>query len=257
MKLKISPQFWQNLFYKKLFWLSLICLIANRAHSNDNNPPGIIESFERLLVAQKEQFEKERKSSENTSPGTINLKTYSEIKFQPAFIQSLNLNSDDGFLLFAKKDECRFLSALEANLLKSSESEVDKVYLIVVDKTNVEKNITMNREDFFEQIYKIKCLNYVDFATIFNEINFKRTIEGIKFSIPRNNQECKIIHDEWVDNKFTPYLCRIQQTIKKPTNKTLSNFYKEKIPLITRTYLDNLCQNINDNEYIIIRWRGI
>ncbi len=248
MKLKISPQFWQNLFYKKLFWLCLICLIASKAFANNSSPPGIIESFERLLTAQKDLFDKEKNTSVNTPPGTINLKNYIEIKFQPAFIQSINLNSDDGFLLFAKKDECRFLSVVETSLLKSSEGEIDRIHLVVIDKEKVEKKISMNKDDFFEQIYKIKCLNYVDFSTIFSELNFKKTVEGIKFTIPKNKDECRLIHSEWLENKFTPYLCRIQQTVKKPSNKTQADFYKEKIPLVTRTYLDNLCQNLNNQE---------
>ncbi|MGZ3789301.1 MAG: hypothetical protein ACXVLQ_12305, partial [Bacteriovorax sp.] len=85
--------------------------------------------------------------------------------------------------------------------------------------------------------------------TLFSEANFQKTIEGIKFSVPKDSSECLSIHKEWMDNSFTPYLCKIQQIIKKSKSQNLVELYKSKIPTMQRTYIDNLCSNITTPEH--------
>ncbi|MBY0415834.1 MAG: hypothetical protein K2Q18_16805, partial [Bdellovibrionales bacterium] len=82
------------------------------------------------------------------------------------------------------------------------------------------------------------------YTTLFNDENVKKTVEGIKFTVPRNMAECTNVHREWLANPVTPYLCRIQQVFKKPALKKLADFYSERIPLMQRIYLDNLCNAI-------------
>ena len=96
-------------------------------------------------------------------------------------------------------------------------------------------------------IYKKKCLNNREFSTLFNEANIQKTIAGIKFAVPKTNNDCESIYKEWLDNSYTPYLCGIQQIIKKSKNLKLIEQFKEKIPALERTYLDNLCNNINSS----------
>lgn len=238
--------FWQNLFYRFYF---VICLasISWQAYSEDNQtlPPGIIESFERLLTAHKDQFEKSKNDSLIVTAGKENLSQYKSIKFQTSFIQNIILHSDDKFYTLAKINECKFLSVMEANLLKTTDGLIEKIPLIVTDKNNFEKKITLYKEDFFDQIFKIKCLANKDYATLFNDSNFLKSFSGIKFTIPKNINECRLIHKEWVANDFTPYICEISQKNKKITKTTP---YVENVSLLNRIYIQTLCNSLNDDE---------
>ncbi len=247
MKSKTSHLFWPNQYCKNILLLCLIGL-SNRAYPESSSTPGIIESFERLLDVHDQQYQKNKTSIQATSKPDLNLAELNNILLDPKFVQSLSLHSDERFLSYAQKDECKFLSSLETSLLKSSDPKLDYVLIQYQNKQNQTESSSMLKDDFFEQIYKKKCINNKEYSVIFNEVNFKKTMDGIKFSIPKTKPECQVIHNEWLDNPYTPYLCRIQQIIKKSPLKKQVEFYKEKIPLVQRIYLDNLCNSLSNSE---------
>ena len=247
MKLKTLLLFWQNLFCKIFL---LLCLIgpANKAYSQTQTSPGIIESFERLLEVHNDRYTKNKIAIAANAKPTINLTELKNVKLDPKYVQSLVMHSDERFLKYAQKDECKFLSSLENSLLKSTDPRLDYVLIQYQNKQNQQESTSILKDDFFEQIYKLKCINNKEFSVIFTELNFKKTIEGIKFSIPKNKSECLVIHNEWLDNPYTPYLCKIQQIIKRSPLKKQVEFYREKIPLVQRIYLDNLCNSLSNPE---------
>ena len=248
MKLKISHLFWQNQFCKIIV---LICLtsLSGKAISQDSSPnPGIIESFERLLNLHKDQYQKNKLIIQSNLRSVSDLSGFTEIKLDPHYMKSIIFHSDERFLKLAQKDECRFLSVLETNLFKTVDGNINNIFIVYKNKDGTAGSATMLKDDFFDQIYKKRCLNNREYSIVFNETNFQKTVEGIKFSIPKNKTECNSIHKEWLDNPFTPYLCRIQQVFKKPALKKQAELYREKIPLMQRIYLDNLCNSISNPE---------
>lgn len=231
----------------------LICLtsLSGKAFSqssSDNQTPGVIESFERLLELHKEQFQKNKISIQSSLKAVSNLSSYEDVKLDPQYVKSLLLHSDERFVKLALKDECRFLSMIETNLLKTTEGNIDNILINYKTKDGKVESATMLKDDFFEQIYKRKCLNNREYSILFTEANVQKTIEGIKFPVPKNKAECSVIHNEWLDNPYTPYLCRIQQVFKKPSLKKIADFYRERIPLMQRIYLDNVCNSISNPE---------
>ncbi len=228
--------------------MGLVSLSVKAYSQSENAPPGLIESFERLSELSKDQFQKNKLRVQSQLNVITDLGQLSDIKLDPDFLKNLIINSDERFLLLSNKDECRFLSTLETNLLKTSDGNTDT---IVINFRNVE-NKTMvaavPRQDFFEQIYKKKCLNNREYSVLFSEANAQKTIEGIKFTVPKNKNECYAIHKEWFDNSYTPYLCRIQQIIKRSVVKSQSDYYTERVPLMKRIYLDNLCGSLSTPE---------
>jgi hypothetical protein len=229
----------------------LICLtsLSGKAFSQDSaNTPGIIESFERLLELHKDQFNKNKSSIQSNLKAVSDLSTFTDVKLDPQYMKSIIFHSDVHFLKLAQKDECSFLSVLETNLFKTVEGNIDNVLITYKNKDGSVASATMLKDDFFDQIYKKKCLNNKEYSTLFNDANVEKTVQGIKFSIPKSKPECNNIHKEWLENPFTPYLCRIQQVFKKPMLKKQAAFYKERIPLMQRIYLDNLCNSINNPE---------
>lgn len=167
-----------------------------------------------------------------------------DVKLDPQYVKSLIFNSDERFLKLAFKDECSFLSTLETNLLKTTEGNIDNILITYKNKDGAVESAGMIKDDFFQQIYKKKCLNNSEYSILFSDKNVQKTIESIKFSVPKTKAECTNIHKEWINNPFTPYLCRIQQVFKKPSLKKMSEFYRERVPLMQRIYLDNLCNSL-------------
>ncbi len=204
----------------------------------------MIESLERLLDVHRKQYDQNKSKIQSNLKVVNDLSELKEIKIDPQFMRSIIFHSDDRYLRLISNDECKFLSSLENNLLKTSEGDVNSIFINFKNKENLTESAAMAREDFFDQIYKKKCLNNREFSTLFNEVNFAKTVEGIKFSVPKNKNDCESIHKEWLENSFTPYICRLQQTLKKSKSTKQIEFYKSKIPAFQRTYMDNLCNNL-------------
>ena len=249
MKLKTSPPFLQNQFYKIIGFFVLILGLGISAKTYPQDNPGIIESLERLLDVHHKQYEQNKSTIQSNFKILSDLTDLKDSKLDPQFIRSIIFHSDDKFLRLAQKDECKFLSSIENNLLRTADGEIQNILVTLKNKENKIDRAAIPKNDFFNLIYKSKCLNNREFATLFNDTNFQKTIEGIKFSIPKNSLECVSIHREWLENSFTPYLCRIQQIIKKSKNKKQVDLYNEKIPALQKTYIDNLCNNITSADH--------
>lgn len=248
MKLKTSHPFWPNQFFSKLLIISSIG-ITGGAFSQDSKtpPPGIIESFERLSELSKDQYQKSNSRIQSNLNIISDISALQEVKISPDFIKNLIINSDEQFLRLSNKDECRFLSILENNLLKTSEGNPENILIEYKSNGKIE-SAAVPRQNFFEQAYKQKCLNNREFSILFSEANAIKTIEGIRFTIPKTKEQCSVVHKEWFENSYTPYLCRIQQIMKRSPNKRQADFYKERVSTLQRTYLDNLCGSLTSSD---------
>ena len=244
MKLKTSPLFSLNQFCKIIVLIGLGSFFSTKAFSEVEENPGIVESLERLLEVHKKQYDQNRLKIQSDLKILSEISELKDIKLDPQFVRSLIFHSDDKFLSLAQKDECKFLSALENNLLKTADGDVVNVLINFKDKENKIVSAAIPKNDFFDQIYKKKCLNNREYAVLFSDANFQKTLEGVKFTVPKNSNECNGIHQEWLENSFTPYLCRIQQIIKKSKNTKQVDLYRSKTTVLQRTYLDNLCGNL-------------
>ncbi|MBP9681411.1 MAG: hypothetical protein KBD76_08395 [Bacteriovorax sp.] len=248
MKLKTSPLFSLNLFCK-LFLLTGLAAFSIEASSQNQNPPGIIEGLERLIEVERKEYAENKSKSLSNLAALSNLTSLKDVNIDPLFVRTIILHSDDKFLRLIQNDECKFLAVLENNLFKTTDGEIESIPITFKNKENILERTSVPKSDFFEYIYKKKCLNNHEFSILFNNDNFQKTILGIKFSVPQNTNECENIHKEWIENSFTPYLCQIQQTIKKSKDKKRSDFYKEKIPAFQRTYIDNLCNQLSSTSF--------
>lgn len=234
-----------NPFYKIFRFIVLVIGLGSfsiKAFSEEN--PGIVESLERLLDVHRKQYDQNKSTVQSNFKAQSDISDLKDVKIDPQFMRSIIFHSDDKFLRLAQKDECKFLSILESNLLRTAEGDIENILVTLINKENKRESVSIPKNDFFDQIYKKKCLNNREFTTLFSEANFQKTIEGIKFPVPKNSSECDSIHREWLDNSFTPYLCHIQQIIRKSKSKKQVDLYREKISTLQVTYLDNLCNNL-------------
>jgi hypothetical protein len=224
-----------------IFFISLGSFPA-KTFSEEN--PGIIESLERLIEVHKKQFDQNQNKVQSNFKILSEISSLKELKLDPQFMRSLLFHSDDKYLRLAQKNECKFLSVLESNLLRISTGEVTNILVTFKNAENNTESAAIPKNDFFDLTYKNKCLNNREFTTIFSEANFKKTIEGIKFSIPKTKSACLAVHQEWLDNSFTPYLCRINQILKTSKDLKLVDQYQSKIGTLQKIYIENLCNNL-------------
>jgi hypothetical protein len=217
--------------------------LTTKAYSADIIP-GIIESYEKLSELHKTQYQSSEKLIGNNLQILSTISNVKDFKLAPHFLRSLLLSSDDKYLSLAQNDECKFYSALENNLLKTTSGEVKSIAITFVDGAGNTQSAAIPPHDFFTELYKKKCFNNKEFTILFNSSNVKKTVEGIKFAIPKTQKDCVIIHKEWLLNSFTSYLCQINKVLATP-GTTSADFYRQNISPFHRTYIENLCGNLN------------
>jgi hypothetical protein len=250
LKLKTSPLFLLNQFCKIITLIGLGSY-STKAYSQESfeintNTPGVIESLERLSELHKRQFEENTRASKSNVKALANLPDYKSIKIDPQFMRSIIINSDESYFKISQKDECKFLSLMENSLLRTSDGEINNIQVVFKNSTGQIEKASIPKNDFFIETYKSKCINNREYSVLFSDLNFEKTIQGIKFPIPKNNNECDNVHKGWLENSFTPYLCHINQKIK--SNKDIENdIYKSKISTLNRNYINNLCSNLNSS----------
>ncbi len=245
MKLKTSQQFYLKRLNKLILFLCLSGLSA-KAFSVDE-PYGIIESFEKLISIHKTQYSASEKLIVNNIQILSTVSNLKEFWLEENFVRSLLISSDDKYLSLVKDDECKFFSALENNLFKTASGSISSIPISFKDTTGITKKASVPFLDFFNELYKKKCFNNKEFSTLFSLTNVSKTINGIKFSIPKNQKECSVIHNEWLLNSYTPYLCQIHNNLINQ-NSSSREFYRKKISIFQRTYINNLCSHLNSAE---------
>lgn len=246
LKLKTSLLFLLNQ-YCKLITISCLASLSGRAFSQEiKTPPGIIESFERLLILEKSEFQKSKEAFSSNSNKISNFNQISNVRIDESYLRSLLFNSNESILRYAKQDECKFLASLENRLLRTSDKS-DNILISYLNKEKkTEKNV-VNITTFIDESYKKKCISNREISILFNETNIEKTINSIKFQIPQSETQCKAIHNEWLDNINVPYICQTNDILKTGTQKQIE-FYRQRIPLEKRTYMSNLCDSLNNNE---------
>jgi hypothetical protein len=226
----------------------LICLggFSAKAFPADE-PLGLIESYEKLSDIHKTKFQDSEKLIASNIQVLSVVSNLKDFQVEPLFVRSLLLSSEDKYLALIQNDECKFFSLLENNLLKTASGDVKSISITFKNKEGEVQSAAIPPQDFFLELYKKKCFNNKEFSTLFNNTNIKKTIEGIRFTVPKNKQSCATVHNEWLLNSYTPYLCQIQKTMTGVTNSN-SEFYRQNLSAFHRTYLENLCSHLNSAE---------
>lgn len=238
--------------------------ISLKAYSITNSSldfPGIIESTEKLQQLNVDQLSRTKSILNNKIEPDFKLDDADEIRIDSQFMRSILFQNDSKYLTLINKDECKLYSILENNLIPQVSEEEDAVYLTVKTKAGIVKSLKLSKEQFFIELYKRKCFNNKEFNILFNDKNFQKTILGIKFSTPKGENDCKSIHEEWILNSYTPYLCVFNQQVKKYKQLPVQNLtikdielkkqvesYLTKIPLLQRNYIESLCNNLDDSK---------
>jgi hypothetical protein len=264
------PRFSPALFKlaARLILLALLAPIGVLAQSNA--PNGIIESLEGLIKLHREQFDKVAQTAAANPNVLFGREDLKDVRLNPYFLRSLIFSSSSQLIEVVKKDECLLYSMLENRLLRGARGDIDEVIADIELADGKIETGMVTRADFLAATYKKKCFNNLQLGTLFLPENLKKTLDGISFRIPKQASECQQLVYDWKSNPYFPYLCGVSHTIKegnlaqvqlnnsqglnvylrrKAEEKArLSTAIKDKVEYLQMSYLDNLCQNLDDPE---------
>lgn len=204
------PQFWQNLFFR--FCLFLVFSVQNTVAES----PGIIDSLQKIMDEQKNLFIKKRDDL-RASIGLatpISQEQFNESIIHPDFIAGVILNSAPRYLYLLDNDVCNFSSLVENSLIKSAIGSINEIPVIV--KSN-KRPFLLSKEEFIK-LSEVKCPGLKRKGELFSPKNLRATLNSLKYPEPKNTNECHKIVDDWKENNFLPYLCRIPNLMTKGRN---------------------------------------
>ena len=264
----MSPQYWQKVFLKTAIFLLVSMMLSTSIKAQENSaPPGIIETVQELLRIQRDQFSK-LKDQVSTNPMALsNIKDDSQIKLERYFSRYLLFHSESKYLNLIQNNQCNLYSLLQNDLLKHSQGEVNSVFITIDKKSEERQSAQVDLENFLQIIYKNKCSQNKDLATLFNNSNIKGTVASINMPTPKSLEDCRSIIESWQRNPYTPFMCHISESIKEggkarailpqiergqlSQRRALrekirkQEFYQGEIPHFQRTYIANMCENLD------------
>ncbi len=231
---------------------------------------GMIQTLEDKLSSHKKEFRNLLKTSEKRQIFVSTLDPNVRLTVDPLFVQSIILNSKSQYLSLLGTDQCNFYSLLENNLLKTINGDIDNVVVSYKPTPDSSKKIQISKDELTRHVYKTTCFKNKDISILFNNKNRLKTISSLVLAVPDNEAQCKKIHQHWTSNPYLPYICKIPETIssaisaqymldhgkvKNPLRRqhlrsviSEGNTLKNDYSFFTRTYLYNLCQNIDKSE---------
>jgi len=248
------------------FIFSLL-LQLHTAFAENFSAPGLIESYEKLLGLDELQSSKAvglltGKKSPGPPTGEMRLNSY--------FLRSIFINSETRYVSLAEQGECTFLSLLENGLLKWSNLPANSV---LIDEKKSESEIIssiISLPVFLQTNYRTKCTSNREQNELFSEKNLTATIKNLSLKIPRSETECHNIFAQWRANNSLPHLCRLHELIQNgqkaekiingldekemEKRRSLEKSIREKnlienaVPLFERSYISNLCKNLNNEK---------
>lgn len=268
LKLKMWHPYLLNLFYRSFFILLL--LIASGNGYSTSKGPGVIESLEELLKLHKKKYKLLYDKVRRNPKVLSSIADIKSIELHPFFLNSILFHSDDKYLNLSALNKCKFYSLIENNLLKTAEGRITNVIVNITTMDNNKETAILTTQDFIKQVYKRSCPDKTEVSLLFQGKNLLSTLKKIDFVPPKSKKDCEVILEDWVRNPYTPYLCRIPETINlgQSSRKRLertgnSNFskrryyvelirkaeyFKKKIPYFERSYLNNLCYGLSKPE---------
>ncbi|MEI8348504.1 MAG: hypothetical protein WCG27_13630, partial [Pseudomonadota bacterium] len=234
----------------------------------EDSVPGIIESLDKLIQIHQKQLYEAHSRVKNNPKLMSSLQGPEKTKIDAYFMRSLIFHSDHRYLQLIKNNECTLYALLENDLLKTGLGPVENIMLTLAGGDIRQESILASKEDFISAVNRKKCFANEEMSKIFSQENVTKTMGRLNFKEPTTENECQDQYRTWVSNPYLPYLCRIPQTTRlaQQAEKMLPlvpqndftkrrflhqminqrQFYEKQIVFTQRSYLTNLCQNLDD-----------
>ena len=245
---------------------AMITLVVMAFTSLPSSAQGLYQSFENLLDIQKTNYDKK---VNQLSKKTINLnriENLDEVELDNDFINTILFYSPSRYSSLAYKDKCSFYDLFLAGHIKGPDGALNNFIIAYKTKKGEIKKSVIKAETFIERIAFEQCPQSKKFHDYFTLKNLNKTAKTITLKTPTTEEDCFEIHQQYLDDYKTPYLCkmheyiddipkltRLSKNLSKARYRELQQI-KKKLRIARRyekvlnensiDFLKNLCENI-------------
>ncbi len=194
--------------------------------------PGVYESFEKIISFDEQRFDTKDKALAKAPQTIADIKDVELVDLDPDFMNSLILNSPSGYLKLASKDRCAFYNTLIADLLKTKEGKVERVFVQYQNKQGQNITAVVPKQDFLNKAVLQACPKAAEMIAKFQIKVMDQTINETSFEIPNNIEQCDLTYLNWVNDSKTPYWCQIHELLvetSQPQSVPAADFRQKKI----------------------------
>ena len=221
--------------------------------------PGMIQTFEKLIQIDHDKFSKRSDELIKNSKTFQDAALVNNLDLEPAFLNSIILHSDPGYIRLASSDKCRFYDTIITDLLRSDEGKIKNVFITFLNKDSVRESAIVSKKDFLNKVVNKECPDTQKLIDQFQVKNIGETLKNTVFEVPTGKEQCQNIHLSWINNPKTPYLCQVQEFIQEAKSnggepkdlqqrKTVAKILEQKLSIVQKDYLENLCSHLDDEK---------
>ena len=233
---------------------------------NDKLKPGLYSSFSQLLEIENQLYQKKKERLQKKYSNLLDLSNINSVKLDTDFINHILFYSPSQYASLATKDSCAFYDLVEAGHIKDSSGEIQHFIVEYETRKGKRKTAIVSRATYMRQVAYKACPKVESFSKAFRPQNAKKVLKKTFLKVPSTLSECKEIHQNFIENHKTPYLCKIYEEVEKikplrlkvklvprsqfkrltslRTQLKIAQSYKQLLSVKSYDYLKNLCQNI-------------
>jgi hypothetical protein len=227
--------------------------------------PGVYQSFEKIIEFDEKRFNAKEEKLVGANTTITEIKDIETVDIDPDFLNSIILNSKSGYLKIASKDRCSFYDSLLADLLRTKEGKIERVFIQYQDKSEQNISAIIAKKDFLEKVIFKACPKSKEVIDMFQIKAIDKTIGQTNFEIPTNVEQCNNTYYKWLEDPKTPYWCQIHELLEDASNGTLqkmttdskqrkinsnklavSKILKKKMSDTQQEFLRNFCTNADN-----------
>jgi hypothetical protein len=228
--------------------------------------PGLYSNFENLISIESDIYKKKKEKLKSTFTNFLDLKDINSVKLDPDFINHILFHSPSKYASLATKDECSFYDLILAGHIRDENGPIQQFIVEYENRKGKIRTALASKVAFLNNIAFIRCPASKNFEKYFNLKNSKTTLKKIFLETPTSQEACFKVHDRFIKDHKTPYLCKIYEEVEKvrPLERLVkqtprSNYkkltrlkkelrdaktYKKSLNANSFDYLKNLCDNI-------------
>lgn len=258
--------FYQNLSNKKYIRGALCGLLLSLTPLLSNAQSGFYKNFEELIKINKSNYLKKLEKLTTNLSELNDLTDPNQAELDPDFINTLIFYTPSRYSALVSKDRCSLYDVILADLAQSHEGNIRFFIVRYKNSSGKLKTVAVNRNTFMDKVAYQQCPSIQNFFRYFTISNLPKTLKTINLSTPNSDSECLEVHQQFMGDYKTPYLCKISDTIKgipkleqrlRNTSKSnyrlqqtlkrelrIANKYVEFLNDDAIDYLNSLCSNI-------------
>lgn len=199
--------------------------------SSSAKSQGLYQNFESLLNIQKTNYEKKINKLSKRSINLNRIADVNEVELDHDFINTLLFYSPSRYSSLAFKDKCSLYDLFLAGHIKGPNGIVQNFIITYQTKKGEIKKGVIKADTFIERIAFLQCPQSKKFHEYFKIKNLNKTAKTITLQTPSTEEECYDIHQKYIQDYTTPYLCKMYE-------------YIDDIPRLTR-----LSKNLSKAKY--------